>query len=514
MSFLDQSAAAVQRASERVQAGDLTGATDICRASVSSGNRDFNTLFMLGSLESHFGNFEDAERHLSGAIALNPRSPEALITYGNVLLELNRPSEAADILEKGLALRPGEVTGLIYRGLASVELGNDKEALEYFDRALRVSPHELNALHNHANVLIRLGLYGEARRSVEAVLQIAPGHVLAIINRAIILSAENKCAAALAETDRALAIEPDCVGARLTRGDLRLSIGDFIGGWSDNLERDSMELVKTRVDRTPFPEDLHGRRILILSDQGLGDEIFFLRFAGALKERGATTLYRASERISAMIARASIVDHVVDLAPPPIEPSVTVSVGDLPYLLNMSSAAEIPPSLVLPPLPEAQAKMAERLRALGPGPYVGVTWRAGTKDGLFKEVPREAFAETLKHVPGNLVALQRLPLDGEVEAFGVKAGRPVHDLTDLNDSLEDMLAALALIDEYVCVSNTNLHLRAGTGRTCRVLMPSPPEFRWMAEGRESPWFPGSNIYRQAPNGDWRAALAALKADLS
>ncbi len=93
----------------------------------------------------------------------------------------------------------------------------------------------------------------------------------------------------------------------------------------------------------------------------------------------------------------------------------------------------------------------------------------------------------------------------------------MHDLTALNDDLEDMLALLALVDEYVTVSNTNVHscicVRAGAGRTSRVLVPNPPEYRWMAEGTESPWFPGCRVYRQKVCGSWAAALAALAGDL-
>ncbi len=86
-------------------------------------------------------------------------------------------------------------------------------------------------------------------------------------------------------------------------------------------------------------------------------------------------------------------------------------------------------------------------------------------------------------------------------------------MTSLNDDLEDMLAVLALMDEYVTVSNTNVHLRAGAGRTSRVLVPNPPEYRWMAEGTESPWFPGCKLYRQKVDGAWDEALAALARDL-
>jgi hypothetical protein len=76
-----------------------------------------------------------------------------------------------------------------------------------------------------------------------------------------------------------------------------------------------------------------------------------------------------------------------------------------------------------------------------------------------------------------------------------------------------MLALLAVLDEYVTVSNTNVHLRAAVGRGSRVLVPHPPEFRWMAAGRVSPWFPDSLIYRQDRAGSWDTAFAALTADL-
>jgi len=272
--------------------------------------------------------------------------------------------------------------------------------------------------------------------------------------------------------------------------------------------------VPPRLQREPLPKDLRGERLLVLSDQGLGDEIFFLRFAPELKARGSTVFYRADERIAAMIARSGAVDHVVGPEETPASLSRTMSVGDLPFLLGMSSAAAIPPSLHLPPLPASLEAMAACLGALGPAPYIAVTWRAGSKLSLYKEAPRLEIAKAVAGVPGTLIALQRLPHDGEIEEFAREVGRPAHDLTALNESLEDMLAALSLIDRYVCVSNTNVHLREGVGRPSHVLIPYPSEFRWMAKGPESPWFPGTRTYRQTLEGDWRAAFKILEEDLA
>jgi hypothetical protein len=110
--------------------------------------------------------------------------------------------------------------------------------------------------------------------------------------------------------------------------------------------------------------------------------------------------------------------------------------------------------------------------------------------------------------------LQRLPLPGEVENFSRALGRRAHDLSALNENLEDIAAVLELVDEYVGVSNTNMHIRAGLGKTARVLVPFPPEFRWMHTGHESPWFQGFRLYRQDPTRAWTVALETLCSDLS
>ena len=109
---------------------------------------------------------------------------------------------------------------------------------------------------------------------------------------------------------------------------------------------------------------------------------------------------------------------------------------------------------------------------------------------LYKEIGIAPFAAALRDAPGTFIALQRNPQPGEIESLAKSLGRPVHDFSDLNEDLEGMLALLALLDDYIGVSNTNTHLRAGVGKTARVLVPSPPDWRWMMNhARTSPWFP-------------------------
>ena len=179
-------------------------------------------------------------------------------------------------------------------------------------------------------------------------------------------------------------------------------------------------------------------------------------------------------------------------------------------------SAAPPPAVAIQAIALREAALARRLADFGPAPYRAVTWRAGTRGDMasfFKQAPLDGLALALRDSNATLVAVQRRPEPGEVESFARATGRAVLDLTPLNEDLEDMLALMGLVDDYVCVSNTNIHLRAARGRVSRVLVPNPPEFRWMARGTESPWFPGTRVYRQGVDGGWQAALDALARDL-
>jgi hypothetical protein len=252
----------------------------------------------------------------------------------------------------------------------------------------------------------------------------------------------------------------------------------------------------------------------------LGDELFFLRFAPEARARGAWLGYLASPAIASIVERAAAVDRVLESAEQAGEVDHVFSVGDLPLVLGTARAETLPPPLPLSVAPQQAGEALARLQALGPGPYLALTWRAGTmpvevpgRRTLFKEVELEALAGALGNWKGEIVAVQRQPHAGEVDRLSALLQRPVHDFSDLNEELEAMLALLAAVDEYVGVSNTNVYLRAGLGRPARVLVPNPPEWRWAWTGAQSPWFPGFHLYRQAPGQAMDAALAALAADL-
>jgi hypothetical protein len=200
---------------------------------------------------------------------------------------------------------------------------------------------------------------------------------------------------------------------------------------------------------------------------------------------------------------------------PGLEP---VRIGDLPWLLGADDPARFPPPLPLVPRDDRLAHARGVLDALGPPPWIALTWRGGTASAgpartQVKEAPLERLGGALRGLPATWIGIQRLPREGEYARISEALGAPVHDRSAANDALEDMLALLACCDRYVTVSNANVHLRAGVGGPIDVLVPQPPEWRWGVAGGRSPWFPEAIVHRQAIGGSWDAALVALRAGL-
>lgn len=477
----------------------------------------FDAWLNLGRLQRTKGAFAEALAAIATALALRPIDPEALNLRGIVLIDLERLDEAVAVFETLLArdrFNPGAQVNL---GNALASLGRHDAAMAAFEAALALDPGCIQAINGIANVHKAEARYADALVWYEKALAQRPGYTDALSNLAETLKTIGRWDEGVARYGEALALDPAHRDARYGRALANLSLGRFGEGWHDYLGRPSIYGRDAGYYRTPLAVDLRGRRLFVTSDQGLGDEIFFLRFLAALKARGAWAAYRTDPRLAAMLARAGVADAICLEEASIAGIHHVVSIGDLPYLLGTTERDAVPVSIAILPLGPHVSAIRARLNAFGLPPYIGVTWRAGTAGklrALYKEVGAVDIARALARTDARVVVVQRNPAAGEVAAFAAALGRQVLDLSALNDDLEAIHAAIGLLDDYVAVSNTNVHLRWAQGRTSRVVVPNPPEFRWMAQGEASPWFPGTRVYRQRTDGDWSEALEQLALDLS
>jgi tetratricopeptide (TPR) repeat protein len=433
--------------------------------------------FNLGNVHRARGATEDAARCFARAAALQPANPDAAINLGLVLAQSERLEEAASALERFLAQGAPDPDVLLNLGQARRALGLPDGACEAFEAALRLAPEHLGAR----------------------------------VNRAIALAEGGREAAAEDEVRTIIREHPECAEAHFLLATLCLASERFEEGWREYRWRPDRLHALGKAPLSSI-ERLRGASVTVRGEQGIGDVLFFLRYLPGLREIARSVRLDVEPRIAAILSPEWA---AIGAAVPSLE-SLTVMAGDLPALFGPAPA----PSLALLPELQRVAALKARLAAAGPPPYVGVTWEAGTRwtaqsrpgEALFKRVDPERLGRALAEVPGTAVVLQRTPRPADLGAFRRGLGRAPLDCSDTNANLSDALAVLAALDDYVGVSNANMHLRAAARRKARVLVTRPPEWRWMARGERSPWFPDFAIYRQTAAG-WDEALTNLATDL-
>lgn len=436
------------------------------------------------------GDWDQAERILRHALDAQPYQIQLASNLGAVLLEAGRYDSARDVLV-AVIKRDGRFAPALYN-LGNVELaqGNVAAAATLFRQAARVLPEWAPAFSNLGQALRLDGRLSEASAALMRALALDGADACAHYNLALVRLAQGRFAEAWPHYEWRIKQQTG---------------QDYI------CDPRQPAISMSRPSGWPAPTGTN-QRVLVIRDQGLGDELFFLRFVGSVKPPGDTWTYLTSPRFAPIASQCAEVDEVVTAIGEQAVFDRVISIGDLPQLFNTS--LPLPPPFPLKPNLREVMRL-QRFLSDCPRPFLGLTWRAGIAparsrpDTVFKHVDLAAVVVALRAWPGTIVVVQRDPHQDELSHLVSLFGERVVDFSAMNNDLETMTALLALLDTYVCVSNTNTHLWAGLGRRGHVLVPQPAEWRWLAQGDQSPWFTMLQVYRQARDGGWDDALNAL-----
>jgi len=264
---------------------------------------------------------------------------------------------------------------------------------------------------------------------------------------------------------------------------------------------------------------MRGKRVLIICEQGLGDQLLFLRFLTLLKAKNAHIRVRASPKFLPLFEQNIYADiWEADTEKLPDDVDEILYMGDLPYALGIEHDKDIPPPLPLSPSPTIMTQVYKQLRDLGPPPYAALTWQAGLamkKEGRFyKRIDKDILKKYFENYKGTLIILQRDVPKGEITEFLKGINCAAHNLTYLTDSMPHLLALLAIVDENIGVSNSNMHIRACLGKGSRILLHTKKDWRLrLKKDGSALWFPATKIYPNDRIRGWIPALNRLKKDL-
>lgn len=465
----------------------------------------------LGNVLQSLERLTEAENCYREVLAREPRAPEALYNLGATLGKLGREDEARARYEELLAVLRAE-------GDALAREGSHAEAAECYRRALTLRPDDAALLNQLGVVLDAQGLLTEALAPLQRALEIAPGDADVAYNLGIVLQALGRYDEAIANYERVLQAEPDRGEASLAKALSRLTAGDFERGWREYECRYNARFERPRVVRPDlaFPmwqgEPLAGRRLLVIGEQGYGDQIQFVRYVAQLARQGAEVDVAADARLHRLIATAPGVRRVVQGVARGADYDFWSLMLSLPLRMGTrldSVPADIP---YLRPAPEDVGKWAERLRALPQGRMkVGLVWNAGNTSRERAQGRSMGFEalQPLSRVPGvSFVGIEygESPPAGELPVL--QLGAEVGDFAD-------QAALLMNLDLLVTVDTAAAHLAGAIGVPAWVLLPASPDWRWMWGRADSPWYPNkTRLLRQAQMGDWASVVERAAQELS
>jgi tetratricopeptide (TPR) repeat protein len=322
----------------------------------------------LGMAALQAGRWEEGIGHLGTVLQRQPHFAEAWSNLGFALRASGRRAEARDALERALHLKPQLADAWNLLGLVDQETGRHEEARQAFERALALRPDFVAAMMNHANSEQALGRHDAALDGYARALAIAPQNAAVRYNLAHLHEkAIGDYAMARDGYREAIRLDPQLADAHLNLANMLFALGDFAQGWREfawRPQRRAYEAALAHAGRhyevpqaLPDPVRLRG-------EQGLGDILFFLRFA-ALAKKGARLEFNGDRRLHPLLERTGLFDALIEesgLPPPQVR---ELLVADLPVVVDPAGTA-FPPALRLTPHSAARATLEKRLAGAGP----------------------------------------------------------------------------------------------------------------------------------------------------
>ena len=476
----------------------------------------------LGHALRALGRKDAAREAFEADVARNPNNPEALNNLAAALGEVGETNAAAELLPRVTELRPNYPEAHANLGHVLGQLNRLEDAVAACKRALELRPDYPEALTNLANSLRALGRLDEAEAAARRALALRTSDINAYNNLAITLQAQNRPVEALAVLDLAVAIDPNDAESHHHRAMLLLREGRFIEGWVEyewrfRTKQAGEAYTQFLTMRAWQGEDISGKTILIVPEQGLGDTLQFVRYVPMLKARGVgrvilgvqSQLSRLLRSLNAEFETAPVGSTVTDY-------DLHCTLLSLPRAFG-TTVETIPANIpYLHAEPEAVARWATRLGADKPGFRVGIVW-AGNPKHMGDRHRSIAFTTLvpLWQVPGvRWFSLQV----GERSADLATAAEflPADGIDDLAPELTDFAetaAAMQNLDLVIAVDTSVLHLAGAIGRPVWALIAGAPDWRWL-NGEGSPWYPTMRLFRQQHLAQWQPVMEAVSQALS
>jgi tetratricopeptide (TPR) repeat protein len=462
--------------------------------------------------------FDDALASYEQALKIKPDYADAFNNRGNTLQELKRFDDALASYEQALKIKPGYADAFNNRGNTLHELRRFDDALASYEQALKIKPDYAEALYNQGNTLHELKRFDDALASHEQALKIKPDYAEAFYNRGNTLHELKRFDDALASYEQALKINPDYVDAHWNSSLLHLLLGNFSDGWM--LYEWRLKKEDTRHNYYSGQEvswrgkeDIAGKRLLIHFEQGLGDSIQFARYLYKVVELGAYVIFQVQRPLLSIFASMNLPVTLIAYGDPLPAFDAYCPLMSLPSVFK-TSLDTIPAAI--PYLIADQGKVEKRKQQFGPSDQirVGLVWSGSVSDKNDTKRNRSISLDKMLPLLDLPIEFHSLQKEYRKDDLAILDRDPrIHRHEDELNDFDDTAALIETLDLVISIDTSVAHLAGAMGKQVWVLVPYLPDFRWLLDRKDSPWYPTLRLFRQDERREWRSVLNEVKTAL-
>jgi tetratricopeptide (TPR) repeat protein len=458
---------------------------------------------------------EEALASYDQAIALKPDYADAYNNRGNALQELKRHQEALASYDQAIALKPDYAEAHNNRGVALHHLKRFDEAVASYDQAIALKPDYAEAFYNRGNALKDLKRFDEALASYDKAIALKPDYADAFYNRGNALKDLKRFDEALASYDKAIALKPDYADAYFNQSVCLLLMGRYEQGWRQyEWRKKKAEPIGVRLYSQPLwlgKENITGKTLFIYWEQGLGDTIQFCRYGKLIKALGAKVVVSVQEPLHQLLNQMRPDIQIINHNEVPTAFDYHCPLMSLP--LALGTTLETIPSEQRYILADEQLRILWDAR-LPPRtkPRIGVVWSGHPKHK--NDHNRSIDLPTL--VPlfsadAHWISLQKELRDGDSASLRVL--RQIVFYGDELRNFSDTAAVIDLLDLVITIDTSVAHLAGAMGKQVWILLPYIPDWRWLLDRSDSPWYPTARLFRQDDTRSWENVVERVFAAL-
>lgn len=513
------------RADALLHHGRLQEAEEIYRHLIAGGTNHAGVFAHLAVICGMTGRLGEGVDLLNTAVRLRPDDPQAHNNLGLMLRQQGHLSAAIASFSRALQLRPDDPGAHLNLGGALLQQGHPDAAIASYRRALELRPGYPEAFNNLGIALDQQGDLQGAITSFRRALQVRPAYREAFNNLGGAFLEAGDLSRARAAYEQALQLRPDDPEAHRNLALALLLAGDYPRGWKEYEWRFKAPTSHRALLHAQPPGEswdgsalLPGDRLLLVSEQGLGDTLQFMRYVLPLRQQGVEAALCAPTKLHDLI-RISGIDP--DPWPPGRADSFRqgrwLPLLSLPRCLGVSPSNPILTEPYIATCPELIARWRAVLSA-GQRPIIGINWQGNpdqeTTSSRGRSLPLEALAPLAEQVDVRLLSLQKgfgseQRLSCSFRDRFVSCQRQVDEAWDFPETAAIIASCDLIITSDTCVA----HLAGGMGISTWLLLQQVPDWRWGMEGRSSFWYPSLRLFRQQARGDWDGVVQQVVEEL-